>query len=106
MTYNEPIKPYALEADDVFAMRAGLALLGANDMSPAELAAYVQAKEMKAEDLTGTRAGLALANDAYTAGISAGIRACNKTKPGEPFIKPVSPYSAPLLAMIKVERAD
>jgi len=57
-----------------------------------------------AEDLLDTRAGLALANEAYRGGLSAGIRACNESLEGEPFVKPVSPYSAPLLALIKADK--
>ena len=55
----------------------------------------------EAEDLLDTTAGLALANAAYGEGLSAGIRACNDAKDGEPFRKPESPYSAPLLRRMK-----
>ncbi|MGH3651575.1 hypothetical protein [Glutamicibacter sp.] len=58
------------------------------------------------EELITTRAGLALANAAFNEGLSAGIRACNESLEGEPFVKPVSPYSAPLLAMIKADRPE
>lgn len=65
--------------------------------------APVEAKQT-AEDLVETRHGLALANQAFKEGLSAGIRACNESLEGEPFVKPVSPYSAPLLAMIKADK--
>lgn len=58
------------------------------------------------EELVTTRVGLALANAAFKEGLSAGIRACNESLEGEPFVKPVSPYSAPLLAMIKADRPE
>lgn len=58
------------------------------------------------EDLVTTRTGLALANTAFNEGMSAGIRACYESASGKPFIKPVSPYSAPLLAMIKADRPE
>lgn len=58
------------------------------------------------EELVMTRAGLALANTAFEEGLSAGIRACNATDDGAPFKKPVSPYSAPLLAIIKADRPE
>lgn len=44
------------------------------------------------EELVTTRAGLALANSAFNEGLSAGIKACNESLEGEPFVKPVSPY--------------
>lgn len=56
------------------------------------------------ESLADTRLGLALASQAFKEGVSAGIRACNESLEGEPFVKPVSPYSAPLLAMIKADK--
>jgi hypothetical protein len=56
---------------------------------------------LKAEDLLDTRAGLALANAAFGEGLSAGIKACNEAEGKQPFVKPESPYSAPLLAMVK-----
>lgn len=59
-----------------------------------------------AEELGTTRAGLALANQAFKEGLSAGISACNASGPDRPFVKPDSPYSAPLLAMIKADREE
>jgi len=55
------------------------------------------------DDLLSTRAGLALANAAFGEGLSAGVRACNDADDGKPFAQPVSPYSAPLLALIKAQ---
>lgn len=60
----------------------------------------------RVEELVTTRAGLALANTAFGEGLSAGIRACNASGPDRPFKKPVSPYSAPLLAMIKADSPE
>ena len=57
--------------------------------------------EPTAEDLLGTRSGLALANAAFGEGLSAGIKACNEADDGQSFRKPISPYSSPLLAIIK-----
>lgn len=57
---------------------------------------------MSIEDLLDTRAGLALANAAYSEGAADMLKACNRAGPGQVFNKPVSPYSAPLLKMIKV----
>lgn len=65
--------------------------------------APVEAKP-NAEDLLDTRAGLALANHAFQEGLGDGIRACNDSLEGEPFVKPISPYSAPLLALIKADK--
>lgn len=56
------------------------------------------------EGLLDTRAGLSLANAAYHEGLGDAIRACNDSLEGEPFVRPVSPYSAPLLAMIKADK--
>jgi hypothetical protein len=53
------------------------------------------------DTLLDSTAGLALANAAFHEGLSAGIRACNDAEGGRVFTKPVSPYSAPLLAAIK-----
>lgn len=53
-----------------------------------------------AETIVDTRAGLALANDAYTAGVNAGIKAANDWV----LTRPVSPYSAPLAELIKAEQ--
>jgi hypothetical protein len=50
------------------------------------------------ENLLDTRAGMALANAAWHEGASSAIRYCNDD---DAVTKPVSPYSAPLLAMIK-----
>lgn len=69
------------------------------DLAPAP----VEAKPT-AEDLLDARAGLALANKTFQEGMSAGIRACNDSLEGEPFVKPISPYSAPLLALIKADK--
>ncbi|GGJ74481.1 hypothetical protein [Glutamicibacter ardleyensis] len=44
------------------------------------------------EELVTTPAGRALANASFNEGLSAGIRACNESLEGEPFVKPVSPY--------------
>lgn len=44
------------------------------------------------EELATTHVGRALANAAFNEGMSAGIRACNDSLDGEPFVKPVSPY--------------
>jgi|GEM_PF-5258053 len=63
----------------------------------------VNAQHMTAEALAETRPGLALANTAFGEGLSAGIRACNEAEDGQPFVRPVSPYSAPLLAIIRQE---
>lgn len=52
-----------------------------------------------AEGLLATRAGLALANAAWQEGASAVLRATNEHTDG-PWSSPVSPYSAPLLALI------
>lgn len=57
--------------------------------------AYLAAAQLvvnSVEELITTRAGLALANAAFNEGLSAGIRACNESLEGEPFVKPVSPY--------------
>lgn len=68
--------------------------------------AVAQPEVNSVEELVTTRVGLALANAAFKEGLSAGIRACNESLEGEPFVKPVSPYSAPLLAMIKADRPE
>lgn len=57
-------------------------------------------------DLLGTRAGLALASGAFSEGMGAAIDACNKSDEGEPFVRPLNPYSAALLAMIKADRSE
>lgn len=54
--------------------------------------AVAQPEVNSVEELITTRAGLALANAAFNEGLSAGIRACNESLEGEPFVKPVSPY--------------
>lgn len=66
--------------------------------------AFLSDAPLTAEELLDTREGLALANAAFGEGMSAGIRACNESLEGEPFVKPVSPYSAPLLALIKADK--
>lgn len=82
------------------------------DLAHIAVNAYVHARAAdqpgmaSAEKLTTTRAGLALANAAFKEGMSAGIKACNEAREGEPFVKPVSPYSAPLLALIKANQPD
>lgn len=58
------------------------------------------------ESLLDTREGLALANTAYKEGASDMLHACNDSGEGVPFIKPASPYSAPLLKMIKAAEAS
>lgn len=54
-----------------------------------------------AEDLLDTRAGLALANGAFKEGMSAVFKAYAEAGETGVFTKPVSPYSAPLLRIIK-----
>lgn len=54
--------------------------------------AVAQPEVNSVEELVTTRAGLALANSAFNEGLSAGIKACNESLEGEPFVKPVSPY--------------
>ncbi|MGO3763496.1 hypothetical protein [Glutamicibacter arilaitensis] len=61
----------------------------------AAVSAYLAVAQLvvnSVEELITTRAGLALANAAFNEGLSAGIRACNESLEGEPFVKPVSPY--------------
>lgn len=62
------------------------------DARIAERVAVAQLVVNSVEELITTRAGLALANAAFNEGLSAGIRACNESLEGEPFVKPVSPY--------------
>lgn len=59
-----------------------------------------------AESLTDTRQGLALANQAWREGAATMLQVCNDLFPGDIWEKPVSPYSAPLLRMIKAEGQD
>lgn len=61
-------------------------------------------EEPSAEELLDTRAGLALANAAWGEGAAHWKRAQEVQDAGEGWHKPVSPYSAPLLARIKAER--
>lgn len=59
------------------------------------VSAYLTAAQQvvnSVEELVTTSTGLALANAAFNEGMSAGIKACNESLEGEPFVKPVSPY--------------
>ncbi|WP_121866157.1 hypothetical protein [Glutamicibacter nicotianae] len=76
------------------------------DARLAERVAVAQPEVNSVEELVTTRTGLALANQAFKEGLRAGIRACNASGPDKPFTKPESPYSAPLLAMIKADRPE
>lgn len=58
------------------------------------------------DDLLDTRAGLALASGAFAEGMGAAINACNESLEGDPFVRPLNPYSAALLAMIKADRPE
>ena len=58
---------------------------------------------MNADELIETRAGLALANAAWSEGASTMLRSVNEHNDHEPWTRPVSPYSQPLLARIKSE---
>lgn len=58
-------------------------------------------RELTAEGLLDLRAGLALAHDSWNQGASTMLQVCNDLFPGDIWEKPVSPYSAPLLHMIK-----
>lgn len=60
---------------------------------------------MSIDDLIETREGLALANAAWKEGASAMLRAVNEHESG-PWVKPVSPYSAPLLRRIATDREN
>lgn len=65
------------------------------DFARDSVSAYLDVAQLvvnSVEELITTRAGLALANAAFNEGLSAGIRACNESLEGEPFVKPVSPY--------------
>ena len=114
MSTPEQLNPDALEAawksTEEHVKRYG-ALVGVSmpDIVKHAVTAYRAAAQpgmASAEKLTTTRAGLALANAAFKEGMSAGIKACNEAREGEPFVKPVSPYSAPLLALIKANQPD
>lgn len=67
----------------------------ARDDAEVAVSAYLDVAQLvvnSVEELITTRVGLALANAAFNEGLSAGIRACNESLEGEPFVKPVSPY--------------
>lgn len=72
-----------------------------------EIFAKTYAPGRPVDDLLETRAGLAIANSAFIEArdqvITAWIRANERD---EPFLRPVSPYQAPLAALIKAEHAD
>ena len=63
-----------------------------------------QSEPTDMEGLLDTRAGLALANAAWTEGASAILRSVNAHVTG-PWSKPVSPYSSALLEWIMSDRA-
>lgn len=65
---------------------------------------YLSAERVTAEDLLDTLEGLALANASFNEGAGAGVTACTESAEGEPFVKPTSPYSAPLLALINANK--
>lgn len=69
-----------------------LALITRTEQAEASVLAATQPVVNSVEELVTTRAGLALANSAFNEGLSAGIKACNESLEGEPFVKPVSPY--------------
>ena len=107
MTNPTPINPDALEAG-AKAMYETMSLPGDwsweklrgdqayhRDIAQSAVSAYLAVAQPvvnSMEELITTRAGLALANAAFNEGLSAGIRACNESLEGEPFVKPVSPY--------------
>ncbi|RKS16727.1 hypothetical protein DFO58_3284 [Arthrobacter sp. AG1021] len=93
----------------VYAFTDAPSMMPYSNHARAAVSAYLAAalpEVTSVEELVTTRAGLALANTAFGEGLSAGIRACNASGPDRPFKKPVSPYSAPLLAMIKADSPE
>lgn len=96
MSNQTPLNPDALEAAYVAVSdESWLSARAARAVASAAVSAYLAAAQLvvnSVEELITTRAGLALANAAFNEGLSAGIRACNESLEGEPFVKPVSPY--------------
>lgn len=79
---------------------AEIFLTGAAPITDAQAKAEALAG-LTVESLLDTKAGLALANTAWQEGAATMLMACNDSSPGVPWEKPRSPYSAPLLRMIK-----
>ncbi len=108
---SRAIDPEAWEVVDKHPGDPGAERLRASLTSEAtkQVSAYFAAalpEVTSVDSLLDTRAGLALANEAFAEGLSAGIRACNAAEGDVPFKKPVSPYSAPLLALIKADHPE
>lgn len=67
---------------------------------------FLADEEVTAEDLLETVEGLSVANASFNEGMGAGVAACTESAEGEPFVKPVSPYAAALLALIEADKEN